>query len=324
MELLEALELVGHEVLDVEARAEEVEHLDPGLEDAAADDGVERQALEDEVVGVVADRHGLVPRAGRAARAIAPAPGGGEAQVDRGLGAGELEDDVGAAAGAPRAGSRRGPWCGSSSSTVTWREPARLGPAARVRGGEGVDLGDRDAGGARDARDLGAHRADRTVARGPPRTCRRGRRPASCGRRCRARRGTRPTFGGIDVPVERHDVEGRHDHVLREAAVAVHAEDPRVLADVAAARCGRGGSAPQVTCISAETYWPSSRCGPLAARPEGDDLAAELVAVDARRLDHPGHRRRPTGRCACPSRRRRSRAPDQDLGLARDAGRARS
>src|SRR5512144_3187273 len=59
VELLQALELVGDEVLDVEAGAEEVEHLDPGVEDAAADDGVHRQALEHEVVGVVPERDAL-------------------------------------------------------------------------------------------------------------------------------------------------------------------------------------------------------------------------------------------------------------------------
>src|ERR1700720_349931 len=51
VEVGEALELVRDEVRDVQAGAEEVEHLDPRVEDPAPDDRVERQALEDQIVG---------------------------------------------------------------------------------------------------------------------------------------------------------------------------------------------------------------------------------------------------------------------------------
>src|SRR5712672_2330672 len=48
--------LGADQVRDVEATAEQVEHLLPGAEHLAADDRVQRQALEDEVLGELLDR----------------------------------------------------------------------------------------------------------------------------------------------------------------------------------------------------------------------------------------------------------------------------
>jgi hypothetical protein len=47
MEVVKALELVGHEVGDFDARRRQIGDFDPRIEDRAPDDGVERQALED-------------------------------------------------------------------------------------------------------------------------------------------------------------------------------------------------------------------------------------------------------------------------------------
>src|SRR6185503_7044926 len=53
VEIVESLEFVGDEILHVQARVQEVEHLDPRVEDAATDHGVEGEPLEDQAVRVV-------------------------------------------------------------------------------------------------------------------------------------------------------------------------------------------------------------------------------------------------------------------------------
>src|SRR5437867_11063626 len=52
---LESFELVGHDVFHVEPGVQEIEHFDPCLENAPADDRVQGEALENEAARVVAD-----------------------------------------------------------------------------------------------------------------------------------------------------------------------------------------------------------------------------------------------------------------------------
>ena len=185
-----------------------------------------------------------------------------------------------------------------------------------MRGGEAVDLGDGDARGAGDARDLGAHGADRPVAQhrdGLAGEVRDLRRVDGVAERVEER----ADLGRDHRGVERHDVERGHDDVLREAAVAVNAEDPGVLADVALSGAAGTARAAGHVHLGGDVL-ADLEVRPLAARPERDDLAAELVAVDARRLDHARHRRVPLVDVFVGAADGGGEDLDEDLGLAGD------
>ena len=246
---------------------------------------------------------------------MAPRRAAARPRLIDGLGAGELEDDVGAAAGRLLQAADRvlGPGQLDDGDVAG---AAVLGPPAGVGGGEAVDLGDGDARGSGDARDLGAHGADRSVAEDGDR------RPGEVGDLRgvdgvaeRVEEGA--DLGRDDPAVERDDVERGHLDVLREAAVAVDAEDPGVLADVAAA--GQAGAARAVGDVHlGRDVLADLEMRALAAGTERDDLAAELVAVDARRLDHARHRRVPLVDVLVRAADGGGDDLDQHLGLAGD------
>ena len=183
-----------------------------------------------------------------------------------------------------------------------------------MRGRVRVDLGDGDPGRAGDSGDLGAHRADRPVAEdrdGLARQVRDLRRVDGIAQGVQERADSRRHH----LAVEGDDVEGRDRDVLGEAAVAVNPEDPRVLADVPLFRpAGAAVAAAYVHLGRNVLAFMEMRQGP--ARPERRDLAAELVSVDPRRLDHPGHGLVPLVDVLVRSADGRREHPDEDLRLA--------
>src|SRR5262249_7694615 len=115
--------------------------------------------------------------------------------------------------------------------------------------------------------------------------------------------------------VERDDVERGHLDVLGEAAVAVDAEDLRVLADVAAA--GQAWAARAVGDVHlGRDGLADVEVRGLAAGSARGGLATELVAVDARRLDQARHRRVPLVDVSVRAADGGGDDLDEDLGLA--------
>ena len=180
-----------------------------------------------------------------------------------------------------------------------------------MRRGLRVDVGDRDPRRARDARDFRAHGADRAVSQYRDRLS----------REVRDLRGVDRVAQGVqesadarrhDVPVERDDVVRGNHHVLREAAVLVDPQNARVLADMPLSRPARPAVAAGDVHLGRDVQ-SFAQVLALRLRAEPDDLAAELVSIDARGLHDRRHRLVPLVDVTIGSADRGRENPDEHL-----------